>query len=206
MEEVPMQSTGHLIVGDRTLLRDFAPEDVERFIDWQSHGEWRQYDAPWESGDQLSPEQEEKIRAFFLQLGQGDQPVPRGRAMICLREDLTPLGTVNRYRDSRFKDVFYIGISICEDRYLNHGLGSEAFSLWVDYQFENSTVHKIECHTWSLNPRMMHVAEKLGFQLEGRERELIQWQEQWQDRWRYGMLRSEWLGQRDPNRVQSKSI
>ena len=35
-----MRPTGYLIVGDWTLLRDFAPEDVERFIYWQTHGEW----------------------------------------------------------------------------------------------------------------------------------------------------------------------
>jgi RimJ/RimL family protein N-acetyltransferase len=193
MDVVSMGPTGYLIVGDRTLLRDFVPEDVERFIYWQTHGEWRQYDAPWEGfGDHLPPVQEEKIRGHFLKLGQSDQPLPRGRAMICLREDHTPLGTVNRYGDPRFPAVYYIGINICEDRFINQGLGTEAFSLWIDYLFDNSSAHKIECHTWSLNPRMVRVAEKLGFKYEGRERELVQWQGEWQDRIRYGMLRSEW--------------
>jgi RimJ/RimL family protein N-acetyltransferase len=132
--------------------------------------------------------------------------MPRPGAMICTRVDHIPIGTVNRYGDTRLPDVFYIGISICEDRYLNQGLGIEAISLWIDYLFENSTVHKIECHTWSLNPRMMRLAEKLGFVKEGVERELICWQAQWQDRIRYGLLRREWRDRSERKIPQSKSM
>jgi len=53
---------------------------------------------------------------------------------------------------------------------------------------------------------MMHVAEKLGIRLEGRERELVQWQDQWQDRLRYGLLRREWLDKDGRRPIQSKSM
>ena len=81
------------------------------------------------------------------------------------------IGYVTRYGDKRFSDIFYLGINICEDEFLNKGLGTEALKLWINYLFENSSIHKIECHTWSLNPRMMHINEKLHFKLEGRERD-----------------------------------
>ena len=181
------------IEGDRLILRDYHPEDVDRYIYWVTHGEWLDFDAPWErSGDVMAPEKEAKIRAIFQSLRSANFSTPRDRMVITLREGNRPLGWVNRYGKERFPSVVYIGIDICEDDCLNRGLGTEALQLWVDYLFENSTFHKIECHTWSFNPRMMRVAEKLGFIQEGTEREVIQWQGQWQDRVRYGMLRSEW--------------
>jgi len=112
--------------------------------------------------------------------------------LIVHRENNRIIGMVNRYMEEGFPKVFYIGIEICEDKYLNRGIGTEAFKLWIDYLFTFSGAQKIECHTWSLNPRMMRVAEKLSFIVEGRERELIQWQDKWQDRIRYGLLRREW--------------
>ncbi len=39
---------------------------------------------------------------------------------------------------------------------------------------------------------MMHLVEKLGFQLESLECELLQRQAEWQERLRYGLFRSEW--------------
>jgi RimJ/RimL family protein N-acetyltransferase len=175
-----------LAIGEQVYLRDRQAADVDRFVYWQTHGEWLQYDAPW------APQQEQKMRAHFMKLTHGDLPVPRTGAMIALKNGHQLIGTVNRYGNDRFPGVYYIGISICEDAYLNRGLGTEALGLWIDYLFGISTVHKIECHTWSLNPRMVHVAEKLGFTFEGLERELVQWQGVWQDRLRYGMLREEW--------------
>jgi RimJ/RimL family protein N-acetyltransferase len=106
--------------------------------------------------------------------------------------DERPIGWVNRYGEKRFPDTWMVGIDICEDDYLEKGLGTEALRLWVDYLFANSTVHRIGLDTWSFNPRMMRVAEKLGFALEGAQREVLQWQGEWLDFVHYGMLRKEW--------------
>jgi RimJ/RimL family protein N-acetyltransferase len=44
---------------------------------------------------------------------------------------------------------------------------------------------------------MMHVALKVGFKYEGTESEVRQWQGEWLDLVHYGMLRSEWLNNKD---------
>ena len=194
MEESKLLSNVELLIaGKRVALRDRLISDVDRFVAWQTHGEWLRYDAPWEGfGNSLTREQEEKIRSYFTESACGELPKPRKTAMIVLRDGNRLIGSVNRYGNERFPDVYYVGINIYEDDCLNQGLGTEALKLWVNYLFMESTVHKIECHTWSLNPRMVCVAEKLGFREEGRERELIQWQGKWQDRIRFGLLRQEW--------------
>jgi RimJ/RimL family protein N-acetyltransferase len=117
--------------------------------------------------------------------------VPRKRATIATLEG-EPLGWVSRYGDERFPEACLVGISIGEDAYLNRGIGTEALGLWVDYLFSNSSIHRIGLDTWPLNPRMVRVAEKLGFVYEGTERELIEWQGDRLDRIHFGMLRKEW--------------
>jgi RimJ/RimL family protein N-acetyltransferase len=64
----------------------------------------------------------------------------------------------------------------------------------VDYLFGISDVHKLGLDTWSFNPRMVRVAEKVGFVYEGRQREMRQWQGEWLDLMHFGILREEWEG------------
>ncbi len=178
--------------GDRVILRDRLPSDVDRFIHWQTHGEWREYDAPWEGiRTTMMEEEKEKSRKRFLEKCKQDLPAPRSRATISTKDD-KPLGWVIRYANECFPDTWLVGVDICEDEYLNKGLGTEALDLWIAYLFSNSDIHRIGLDTWSFNERMMHVAEKLGFIFEGAERELIEWQGEWIDRVHFGMLRREW--------------
>jgi RimJ/RimL family protein N-acetyltransferase len=177
--------------GKRVILRDRLPSDVDSYLLWQTHGEWRLYDAPWESEDvPRTAEEEEAFRERFLDKCQRELSVPRRRATIATLEGV-PLGWVNRYGDKDFP-AYRVGIDVCEDAYLNQGLGTEALELWVGYLFANSDVHRIGLDTWSFSGRMMRVAEKVGFVLEGAERELMLWQGERLDLVHFGMLREEW--------------
>ncbi|MBN1979480.1 MAG: GNAT family N-acetyltransferase [Anaerolineae bacterium] len=179
--------------GERIVLRDRLPSDVESYLRWQTHGEWRLYDAPWEGvRTSMTVEEEEAFRARFLEQCEQELASPRRRATIATLEG-EPLGWVSRYGDGRFPDAVLVGIDVCEDAYLNQGIGAEALGLWVDCLFVNSDVHRVGLDTWSFNKRMMRVAEKLGFTREGVERELIRWQGEWLDRVHFGMLRREWV-------------
>jgi RimJ/RimL family protein N-acetyltransferase len=181
-----------LITGRRLCLRDDIPTDVDAYLRWQIHGQWRLLDAPWGGVRTAFTEAEEaQYRQRFLEGLAEDLPSPRKQLVIALLDE-RPIGWVNRYGEKRFPDTWMVGIDICEDDYLEKGLGTEALRLWVDYLFANSTVHRIGLDTWSFNPRMMRVAEKLGFALEGAQREVLQWQGEWLDFVHYGMLRKEW--------------
>jgi RimJ/RimL family protein N-acetyltransferase len=181
-----------LITGRHVCLRDRLPADVEPFLRWQIRGQWRLLDAPWNGiRDTFTEAEEVQYRQHFLEGLAEDLPLPRKRAVIALFDD-HPIGWVIRYGEERSPQTWMIGIDICEDEYLERGFGSEALGLWADYLFANSTVHRIGLDTWSFNPRMMRVAEKLGFTPEGMQREVLQWQNQWLDLVHYGMLRDYW--------------
>ena len=181
-----------LASGDKIVVRDRIPSDVDSYVYWQTHGGWRRCDAPWEDiGYSMTPEEEAELRERFLETCGQEPPVPRRLAAIATR-DGKPLGWVNRYANREEPDEWYVGVGIGEDEYLNQGIGTEALRLWVDYLFANSDVHRIGLTTWSFNPRMMHVAKKLGFLREGVQREVREWQGERLDRVQYGMLRREW--------------
>ncbi|MBE0432976.1 GNAT family N-acetyltransferase [candidate division WOR-3 bacterium] len=179
--------------GQRTILRDGLHSDLECYMSWMTQGRWLQYDAPWET-DHGSPDAaSERFLTNFLQC----QSSPRKRAIICPKDHRErPIGWVNRYGDKRLPGAWLIGIDICEDAYLNKGHGTEALRLWVDYLFLNSKIHRLGFDTHSFNVRMVRVGEKLGFALEGTEREVIYWHDAWIARLHFGLLRSEWASAR----------
>lgn len=181
-----------LASGKKVLLRDPLPSDADQYIHWMRRGEWRQFDAPWENEDDaLTAVKAAELKQRFLDRCAEEPPQLRVRAFIATVDDV-PIGWVSRYGETRFPRVWSIGIDICDDRHLNRGLGTEALSLWIDYLFSNSDLHRLGLDTWSFNTRMAHIARKLGFVFEGAQRELIEWQGQWLDLLHFSMLRSEW--------------
>ena len=141
-----------LAVGERVVLRDTRPSDVDTYLYWQTHGEWREWDAPWAT--LATPEQLSAFKGRFLAAVARTPALPRSRATITTK-DGKPLGWVNRYSPEDCPDAWYVGIDICEDAYLNRGIGTEALRLWVDYLFKALGVDHIGLETWSFNKRMM---------------------------------------------------
>ena len=183
-----MEPTHIIARGDLVLLRDWLASDVDAFVRWMTHGEWRLFDAPWEDVN-ANWDRDWFVRQFKRK----DKSWLSARAVIATPEGI-PLGWVNRYGEKENPHVCCVGIDICEDAYLNRGLGTEALRLWIDHLFATSDVHKLALETWSFNPRMIRVAEKAGFVYEGRQREVQPWQGQWLDLMLFGLLREEWQG------------
>jgi RimJ/RimL family protein N-acetyltransferase len=178
--------------GKLVVLRDRLSSDVDACTRWLTRGEWRLFDAPREDADVVyTSEQLERYRQKFLEECAQELPTPRKRAII-VTKDSHSIGRVMRYAQERFPQSWFVGIDICEDDCLNRGIGTEALTLGVDYLFGHSDIHHIGLDTWSLNPRMLRVAEKVGFVLEGAQREMIEWQGRWLDFVHFGMLRREW--------------
>lgn len=178
-------------------LRDPEKEtDLVPWLRWQAGGEWRKWDAPWETmALQPTPERMGRIRQQFIAACEAAPADPRSQAIIATTEG-TPIGWVLRYGESRFPDSWSVGIDIGEDTLIGRGYGSIALRLWVDYLFDSSSIHRLALATYSFNHRMLRVAEKAGFKHEGTEHELVRWDGRWHDRVRFALLRQEWESNR----------
>lgn len=177
---------------ERVMLRRWLATDADHFLRSFTQGQWLLFDAPWDESIPWSTAEEERTgREWFMrQLDRGHQSY-LGRRLVIALPDGTPIGRVNRYGEGEYPGACFVGIAICEDEFLNRGLGTAALKLWVDHLFASSELHKLCLDTWSFNPRMIRVAEKVGFVCEGRRREMLYWQGQWLDLVHFGILREE---------------
>ena len=178
-----------ILKGNSVILRDAIPSDLHAYRCWMQQGTWREFDAPWERA--MMPKDPDKIESRFRDGFLGEPTKPRHRMIVALDESI-PIGWVNRYEEKRFPQSWNIGIDICEDDKLNCGYGTEALHLWIDYLFDNSEIHRLAFAAYSFNHRVIRIAEKLGFALEGKDREIIRWQDRWIDRLHFSLLRQEW--------------
>lgn len=189
------------------MLRKYQTTDEDDYVRWISQGEWRFFNAPWCGYRTVTtPEQEIKDREWFVrEYNKEDKESYLNRRAVIVTLDNIAIGDVSRYSEKTNPFVWYVGIGICEDDYLNRGLGTEALQLWVDYLFTNSDKHKLCLETWSFNPRMIRAAEKAGFILEGRHREMRLWQDEWLDFMLFGLLRQEWEARNGPDKHRQHS-
>lgn len=191
-------ASAHIITrGERVTLRDRRPDDVERWMRWQREGEWREYDAPWETlALPTTDERVARLRASFLERCQEEPTDPRPDAVIDV-PGAGAIGWIRRYCERKaFPEVVSIGIAIAEDEHLGQGYGTEALVLWIDYLFSFPEIRRVGLATYRYNERMMRAAEKVGLVNEGEDREVVRWHDAWWSRVRYGMLRSEWEARR----------
>ncbi|NVK29440.1 MAG: GNAT family N-acetyltransferase [Gammaproteobacteria bacterium] len=84
------------------------------------------------------------------------------------------------------------------EAYWGNRMASLALRQWIKVLFARETLERIGLTTWSGNPRMMALAAKLGFKLEGQLRKVRYHNGQYYDAIRYGVLRSEWAAQNQP--------
>ncbi|WP_026690765.1 GNAT family N-acetyltransferase [Alteribacter aurantiacus] len=102
------------------------------------------------------------------------------------------IGTVMYYWEHKDSNWLEIGIAIYNPKYWDSGLGTEALALWIEHLFNHMRLVRVGFTTWSGNPRMVKVGEKIGMKLEGRLRKVRLYKGRYYDSIRMGVLREEW--------------
>ncbi len=92
----------------------------------------------------------------------------------------------------RFGHHFSYGIAIFRDNWHN-GYASEAIALLLRYQFRELRMHYVYATVWGFNEPSIALHEALGFQREGRLREVYFSNGQYHDEIWFGMLAREFL-------------
>jgi [ribosomal protein S5]-alanine N-acetyltransferase len=90
--------------------------------------------------------------------------------------------------------------------YWHQGYGTEAASAVCEIAFERLRLHRIDASVFEFNPRSMRLLQRLGFQKEGRKREILHRGGRWNDEIVFGLLASDFRpaggpkGSRKPGR------
>lgn len=106
--------------------------------------------------------------------------------------DGTVIGDVALQDIDQWNRACSIGIGIAKINNRSHGYGKEAIRLMLEYGFFNLGLERIVAHTLEVNIATRKSLEKLGFLLEGRERQAVYFGGRKYDRLNYGLLVEEW--------------
>ena len=166
------------IVGKDIILRDFIASDIEKRIYWETvETEWQQWDAPWDYEGLSEAEKESELQEYIKSLHRWvrqDATLPdnrtRYRFQIALNDETQEyIGWCNAYcldEDYCYTDdegYCAVGIDIPEVSARGKGYATQALCMFIRYLLERGE-HPIFTQTWSGNHRMIHVAEKIGFE------------------------------------------
>ena len=87
----------------------------------------------------------------------------------------------------------FIGIEIGGRENWNLGYGTDAMRIALRYAFEELNLHRVSLNVFGYNPRAIRTYEKVGFQHEGVQREVLNRASERWDILYMGILQSEWL-------------
>ena len=148
--------------------------------------EWTKYNAPYFNDYQKFSDfesfKESTIAKFLL-----------SEDCRCITVNNQPIGMVSKDWIDKQTRWLEIGIVIYDSSKWSGGYGTAALQIWINHIFQNTDkLEHIGLTTWSGNPSMMHVAEKLGFQKEAQIRKVRYYNGKYYDSMKYGILRDEW--------------
>jgi RimJ/RimL family protein N-acetyltransferase len=106
------------------------------------------------------------------------------------------IGFVNLWPDWQHRDTWIgIGIGHAADR--GKGYGTDAMRVALRFVFEEMEMDRASLGVYADNERAWRAYQKAGFRIEGRQRQIEQRDDRRWDDFVMGILRSEWLAQRD---------
>ena len=159
------------------ILRDFKESDIDKRIYWETvETEWQQWDGPWEYEGMTEGQKQEELQAYIESMKEwAVAVVPSEKKRKTFQIDVCDpepiyIGWVNSYYlDEKYSftrvvtDQCAIGIDIPDVSVRGKGYAYQALGLFIDYLFKSGE-KEIYTQTWSGNKRMIHIAEKMGFE------------------------------------------
>ena len=177
-----------MIVGSRVRLRPIERADLRQFVAWLGdpavHASLALAVGP-------GPAQEERWFESTLALPAAEQPMA-----IEAREDdgewrlVGSIGTHGIDWRNRSSEV---GLVVGDRGAWGRGFGTEAMRLLLGHLFSTLNLHRVWLRVFADNARAIRMYERLGFRLEGRQRDGDFRDGGYRDVLLFGILAPEWL-------------
>jgi RimJ/RimL family protein N-acetyltransferase len=121
--------------------------------------------------------------------------------IIVEKETDKPVGQTALFRIDYISRSAIFYIAILDPAYWSKGFGSEATKLMVDYSFKTLNLNRIQLHVCAENTPAIKIYERVGFIKEGVLRQAMFRNDNYVDFWVMGILRSDWLKQKNSQRI-----
>ncbi len=170
--------------GQKIRLRGIEPEDYEFFYHWNQDTETARRIA-WLWFPTSKENVKEWAKNESLKKGENDE-------YFFVIETLAgePVGSINANMISKIDGSFRYGIGIIE-KVRRKGFAKEAISIFLNYYFNELRFNKVNAAVYDFNEDSIRLHEKMGFELEGRLRQIKYSQGRYWDILLYGMTRDE---------------
>lgn len=171
---------------DRLVLRRFRLEDLDDYFDWKKQEEYHNF-LP------SAPKTKEEYVQSLTEIIEGydREKNPNLTWAVALKEGDTLIGSVNIGKLSNTHRCCEIGWGL-NPQYQKKGYAYEASKRLLEHIFECLQMHKVACCVWEGNKPSHALAQKLGFVVEGIERQARFKNGKFLDATHYGMLETEW--------------
>ena len=161
-----MSARGPVLRGARATLRPLSEADLPLLSRWFSDEEFQR--RQW--GAWRGPMSLEEARGFWTRF-QASDPQSPDTALFAIEHQGRTVGFANYRRLNATQSNADIGIGIGERSLWGQGIGTEALRLMVDHLIADRGLHRIRLHVAATNDRAIASYKKVGFQLEGVERD-----------------------------------
>lgn len=167
-----------MIVTKHVILRDFIEADIERRIYWETvETEWQLWDGPWEYEDLTQDEKEASLSKYmdtmhkWVKRYQTISEKEKRDTFQIVTNDLNQkyIGWVSSYHIDDDYNITTdhgrctVGIDLPDLAARGKGYAYQALGVFINYLQEHGE-KDIYLQTWSGNERMIHIAEKMGFE------------------------------------------
>ena len=174
-----------MLKGKGIILRDFIESDIEKRIYWETvENEWQLWDGPWEYEGLTYEEKEENLNSYIKTMRRWVEydknlasDAIRYRYQIVIdNENQDYIGWCSAYcidEDCNYTEedkLLAVGIDIPDSKERGKGYGAQALCMFIKYLLDKG-IDDIYTQTWSGNERMIHIAEKIGFEEYRRKKE-----------------------------------
>lgn len=136
--------------------------------------------------------------ARWLEKSEKEQGKTRWDFDVRSREDERPIGIAGLMDLDAVNGSAELYVGIGEPSMRDHGYGTEAIGVLLDFAFAELRLHRVQLRVWDFNARARHVYERMGFRHEVRYREGHYRHGRYHDIHYMSLLADEWAAKERP--------
>lgn len=174
------------LCGNLIFLREIALSDVtDRYLAWMNDASVNKY-----LESRFGVHTLDSLESFVRGRIKSDN---EWMFAICVKESGLHIGNIKLGPVNAHHGFGDIGLLVGESDWQGQGVATEAIGLVADFAFNVLGLRRLAAGMYSENKGSFRAFQKCGFSLEGTMREMYRSEGQFQDGYRMGLLKGDWV-------------